>query len=71
MCRYKDVSLYLVPKQVPFDNYLFTDQAEPACRRLVVYRADFASCNGEYVLSNTTVSWAPLRPVYKHEGKNR
>ena len=41
------------------------------CPRLVVYGADFANCNGEYVLSNLTVGWAPHRPVYKHVGKNR
>jgi len=47
------------------------DGSKITCPRLMVYGADFANCNGEYVLSNSTVSWASLRPVYKHTVKNR
>ena len=37
----------------------------------MVYGADFANCNGEYRLSNATVGWAPLRPVYRHIVKHK
>ena len=49
----------------------FEDVGEKMCNHLMVYGADFADCNGEYVLSNTTVSWARDKPVYKHVAKNR
>ena len=47
------------------------EDAEQSCTHLVVSGADFADCNGEYLLSTASVSWAPLRPVYRHVLKNR
>ena len=42
-----------------------------SCKRLMVQHADLADCNGEYALSNTSVSWAPSKPVYWHVSKDR
>ena len=39
------------------------------CPELRVTRADYASCNGVYSLHNSSVSWAPDTPVYKHKSK--
>ena len=44
---------------------------EIGCHHLLVHGADKADCNGEYFLSNASVSWAPNKPVYKHVGKDR
>ena len=44
---------------------------ETGCHHLLVQGADKADCNGEYFLSNASVSWAPNKPVYKHVGKDR
>ena len=51
--------------------FCFEDVGKKSCHHLMVYGADFANCNGEYVLSNTTVSWATDKPVYKHLTRNR
>ena len=41
------------------------------CPRVVVYNADYADCNGEYDVTEETVSWAPDRRVYAHRTKDR
>ena len=41
------------------------------CPRVVVYNADYANCNGEYDVTEETVSWAPDRRVYAHRSKDR
>ena len=41
------------------------------CPRIVVYNADYADCNGEYDVTQETVSWAPDRRVYAHRSKDR
>jgi len=41
------------------------------CPRVVVYNADYADCNGEYDVTQETVSWAPDRRVYAHQSKDR
>ena len=41
------------------------------CPRVVVYNADYADCNGEYDVTQETVSWAPDRRVYAHRSKDR
>ena len=52
------------------DNH-FEEGSATSCYHLLVNGANFADCNGEYFLSNTSVSWAPDKPVYKHVDKNR
>ena len=41
------------------------------CPEIRVSQADYANCNGVFSLTNTSVSWAPDRPVYKHQSRNR
>ena len=38
---------------------------------LSVTNADWANSNGEYMVVNMVVEWAPDRPVYKHIHRNR
>ena len=52
-------------------DYYFEEGSATCCYHLLVHGANFADCNGEYFLSNTSVSWAPDKPVYKHVDKNR
>ena len=52
-------------------DYYFEDGSATSCHHLLVHGADKADCNGEYFLSNASVSWAPNKPVYKHVGKDR
>ena len=52
-------------------DYYFEEGSATSCHHLLVHGANFANCNGEYCLSNTSVSWAPDKPVYKHVGKDR
>ena len=52
-------------------DYHFEEGSATSCYHLLVNGANFADCNGEYFLSNTSVSWAPDKPVYKHVDKNR
>ena len=40
------------------------------CPRVVVYNADYADCNGEYDVTEETVSWASDRRVYAHRSKD-
>ena len=49
----------------------FAGIVETSCQHLMVHHADRGECNGEYALTNKSVSWAPKKPVYKHVGKNR
>ena len=49
----------------------FVDIKQTCCHHLRVHFADHGDCNGEYALSNISVSWAPDKPVYKHLYKNR
>jgi len=41
------------------------------CSKVVVKNADRADCNGIYKLTSKSVAWAPSRPVYAHESKDR
>ena len=41
------------------------------CPEIRVSQADYANCNGVYRLTNTSVLWSPLSPVYKHQSKDR
>ena len=41
------------------------------CPDIKVSQADYANCNGVFSLTNTSVTWAPDRPVYKHRTRNR
>ena len=34
-----------------------------------MYNAEYADCNGEYDVTEETVSWAPDRRVYAHKTK--
>ena len=52
-------------------DYHFEEGSATSCHHLLIHGANFADCNGEYLLSNTSVSWAPDKPVYKHVDKNR
>ena len=52
-------------------DYHFEEGSATSCHHLLVHGADKADCNGEYFLSNASVSWAPNKPVYKHVGKDR
>ena len=36
-----------------------------------MYNADYADCNGEYEVTEESVSWAPDRRVYAHQSKDR
>ena len=45
--------------------------ASVRCPDIRVSQADYANCNGVFSLTNTSVTWAPDRPVYKHRTRNR
>ena len=49
----------------------FVDIMQRSCHHLMVHFADHGDCNGEYAISNKSVTWAPDKPVYKHQYKNR
>jgi len=42
-----------------------------SCPVLTVTNADFADCNGDYSVTEETVTWATDRPVYAHADKDR
>merc|ERR1712212_991661 len=55
-------------------DYAFSDityKGQRLCPRVAVYNADYADCNGDYAMTDGTVSWAPDRRVYAHPCKNR
>ena len=41
------------------------------CPTLNVLGATYANCDGRYDVTADRVAWAPERPVYKHERKDR
>ena len=41
------------------------------CPEIRVSRADYANCNGVYSITNSSVLWSPLSPVYKHNSRDR
>eukprot|EP00095_Tigriopus_kingsejongensis_P001320 maker-scaffold249_size238305-snap-gene-1.12 protein:Tk01320 transcript:maker-scaffold249_size238305-snap-gene-1.12-mRNA-1 annotation:"PREDICTED: hemicentin-1-like" len=41
------------------------------CPTINVLGATYALCDGEYRVTNEVVDWAPDRPVYRHESKDR
>ena len=56
--------------QVVLSLIFFVDKLQTSCHHLRV-RFAYRDLNGEYALSNKSVSWAPDKPVYKHLYKNR
>ena len=63
--------VYIMIDSILISTVLSEDQPNIICPQLIVSGANFAKCNGKYELSNSSVSWAPERPVYKHVAKNR
>ncbi len=58
---------------LPFNVNLASQFGAPQviCQTLNVLGATYANCDGQYVITNDHVDWAPERPVYRHENKDR